>query len=112
MEECMKDNFTTYYTNGNLTEDEGSLKCDSAAQQTIDGKWSFNSDETKITFTNFNGYSGTIIFDIVEISTDKLSYRYTINNMSDLATITDTTGISSYITIQPGTKVTTNFSPK
>ncbi|HBX53343.1 MAG: hypothetical protein A2275_10435 [Bacteroidetes bacterium RIFOXYA12_FULL_35_11] len=110
--ECIKDNYTDFYTNSTFISYEGALKCDSASADSYSGTWSFSSDETSITFSNFNGVEGTFTFVIDEITKDKISLRQTLNSIGDLAIYTDTTGLSSMITMQPNTKLTLVFVPK
>ena len=42
---CIKDDFILFNTNGNYTDDEGALKCDSIDPQTQTGTWAFDSTE-------------------------------------------------------------------
>ena len=49
MDECSKDNYYRFETDGTWVVDDGATKCDSADVQTITGIWFFSSDETEIT---------------------------------------------------------------
>ena len=110
--ECVKDNYIDFYSDGKLISYEGTLKCDSASADTYLGTWAFSADETKITFSNFNGVEGEFTFTIDEITNDKMSFSQTLNSIGDLANYTDTTGLSSMVIIQPNTKITFVFIPK
>ena len=50
MDDCEKDDFLTFKTNGDAITDEGPTKCDPADPQTETGTWKFSTDEKKITF--------------------------------------------------------------
>lgn len=112
---CLEDNFTKFASNNTYVTDENTSKCNPTDPQTSTGNWNFNSDESKITLSNYNNSSKPTTFDVAEISADKLGFSLTINDKNDLANIIDTTGISASlnnVTIKPGTKLTINFKPK
>lgn len=85
MEACEKDDFMTFGTDGNGSEDEGATKCDPADDQTTSGKWSFYDNETKLIIT-VDGDADTA--DIVELteSTLKLKYSEPALEMSSMLT--------------------------
>lgn len=49
MDDCAKDDFMTFKTDGSYTTDEGASKCDEADPQTSQGTWAINADETQMT---------------------------------------------------------------
>lgn len=49
LQACEKDNISKFSTNGSLIYDEGTTMCSTTDIQTMNGTWSFNIDETKIT---------------------------------------------------------------
>jgi hypothetical protein len=69
IENCTKDDCTTFKSDGTLTFDEGATKCDPTDPQTSSGSWSLSADEKSLILTE----SGTSFsFTIVEINEDKL----------------------------------------
>ena len=50
-ESCEKDNVLTFAAGNKLTTDEGATKCSPDAPQTVAGTWAFDSNETKLSFT-------------------------------------------------------------
>ena len=62
---CVKDDVTTFKTNGTAEGDEGASKCDALDPQTYSLTWSFASNETKI---NLDGNE----FNLVELTATKL----------------------------------------
>lgn len=48
MEACVKDDHTTFYTNGTAELDEGATKCSDSDPQTIPLTWQFAQDETEL----------------------------------------------------------------
>lgn len=68
---CIKDDVTTFKTNGTAEGDEGATKCDAADPQTYSLTWSFTSNETKI---NIDGDE----YNLIELTatTIKISSSY------------------------------------
>lgn len=60
MENCSKDDFMKFNSNGTLIEDEGSLKCDPEDPQTETSNWTLNEDTRILTITYSGGDSETI----------------------------------------------------
>lgn len=112
MQACTLDNFMTFKSDHTFISDEGTLKCDTTVPQTTSGTWSLNPDETKIVFSSFNGFEEEVIFDLIELTYEKFSFRYIINGIGDLAPYMDTTGLATTVTIEPGTKFTITMVPK
>jgi hypothetical protein len=56
--DCSKDDFTTYYANGNAQGNEGPTKCDADSPQTDDYNWVFKENETIL---NDGGLDYTIL---------------------------------------------------
>jgi hypothetical protein len=48
MDECIKDDHTTFFANGTAELDEGATKCSSNDPQTMTLTWTFNQDETQL----------------------------------------------------------------
>jgi hypothetical protein len=48
MDQCIKDDHTTFMANGTAELDEGATKCDPGDPQTIPLTWSLNQDETQL----------------------------------------------------------------
>ena len=48
MDQCIKDDHTTFMANGSAQLDEGATKCDPGDPQTISLTWSINQDETQL----------------------------------------------------------------
>ncbi|MEO8583022.1 MAG: lipocalin family protein [Flavitalea sp.] len=51
-EECTKDDYSTFRTDGTAVSDQGSLKCDPNEPQSFNMTWAFNEERTKITIDN------------------------------------------------------------
>jgi len=49
MDDCEKDGFMTFKTDGKFITDEGATKCDPDDPQTSEGTWAFSTDEKTIT---------------------------------------------------------------
>ncbi len=51
-EDCSKDDWIKFNTNGSITEDEGTLKCDDDdPQQTTNGSWTLNESTSTLTIS-------------------------------------------------------------
>jgi hypothetical protein len=74
MGDCLKDNIRTFNIDKSLIIDEGTIKCMDASPQKSVGAWSFNSDETILTYTEW-GY--TQAFIIVELTKNILKVKWT-----------------------------------
>ncbi len=48
MDQCIKDDHTTFIADGSAELDEGATKCDPGDPQTISLTWSINQDETQL----------------------------------------------------------------
>ena len=48
MDQCIKDDHTTFMADGSAELDEGATKCDPGDPQTISLTWSINQDETQL----------------------------------------------------------------
>jgi hypothetical protein len=48
MDECIKDDHTTFFTDGKAELDEGATKCNASDPQTMSLTWSMNQDETQL----------------------------------------------------------------
>jgi len=48
MDQCIKDDHTTFFENGTAELDEGATKCDPSDPQTMSLTWSINQEETKL----------------------------------------------------------------
>jgi hypothetical protein len=48
MDQCIKDDHTTFNADGTGTLDEGATKCDPGAPQTVPITWSFQQNETEL----------------------------------------------------------------
>ena len=51
VEACEKDNFIMFNTDGTLTADAGTVKCDPSEDQVTNGTWKLISNDTKIQIT-------------------------------------------------------------
>lgn len=61
MEDCERDNITTFKTNGTYVTDEGTTKCDSKDKQTKEGVWKFTDNYTKMAIDNEDVKSVTLL---------------------------------------------------
>jgi len=66
---CIKDDFTTFKTNGTAEGNEGASKCDNADPQTYSLTWSFTSNETKLILDGDE-------YNLVELTATKLRISY------------------------------------
>jgi hypothetical protein len=70
VDDCNKDDFTTYKANKTYTDDAGATACQQGDPQTQSGTWDVNSDQTKLFLTDAN--QGNITLDLTEVSNTKL----------------------------------------
>jgi len=78
MNQCDKDDLQKFDENGVYTFDEGASKCSIDAPQSVNGTWSFNSDET-IASVSWGG--NTRSYSIIDLSSTKLVAKYsTVGN--------------------------------
>lgn len=68
---CIQDNFTKFETTGTYRNDEGATKCNSSAQQSVSGNWSFFDNENQM-------YIDQRPCQIIELSESKLEYKRTM----------------------------------
>ena len=94
VEDCTKDNFSTFKSDGSFVDDEGATKCDPTDPQTTNGTWAFQNSESKISITTGAGASAYTIpaADILTLdeSTFKISFQDSIGG--SLTTISVTWG--------------------
>ncbi len=76
LENCSKDDYTLFATNGTVTFDEGATKCDAADPQSTSGTWKFIENETKLVFSEM-GFSDTVNIGTLNETTLKLNYSFT-----------------------------------
>ncbi len=82
IENCVKDNTYLFKVSGEIIVNEGETKCDSTAkQESQQGTWAFNDDETKMIFTD-NDFLGEMKME---------SLRPTKFILSRTKTVPDTT---------------------
>ncbi|MDF9799004.1 hypothetical protein OKW21_004267 [Catalinimonas alkaloidigena] len=67
---CYKDNFLKFNKNGKFEMNEGSDICEDE-EQVSKGSWKFNTDESKITFTDEDGPQDV---EILELSEDEFIF--------------------------------------
>lgn len=67
---CYQDNFLKFSKQGNYEMNEGSDVCEDE-EQTSGGSWKFNTDETRITFTDEEGPNEV---EILELTEDELIF--------------------------------------
>ena len=48
MDQCIKDDHTTFFTDGTAELDEGATRCNSSDPQTMQLSWSIDKDETQL----------------------------------------------------------------
>lgn len=73
--DCVKDDFYTFKTDGNMILDEGATKCDATDPQTTTSTWAFNNSETIITVTDSDGDATDVT--LTELTEDKMVITYT-----------------------------------
>jgi hypothetical protein len=56
LDDCEKDNTSTFNTDKTYLDDEGGSKCDPSDPQTTPGTWAFNSDETILTLDSADSF--------------------------------------------------------
>ncbi|MCB0522375.1 MAG: lipocalin family protein [Lewinellaceae bacterium] len=72
IEDCSKDDKTTFEKEGTYKFDEGATKCDPADPQTTTGTWALSSDEKTLTVTE----SGLgLAYTIVSLTSNRLELR-------------------------------------
>ena len=87
MGDCLKDNIRTFNIDKSLIIVEGTIKCMDEAPQKSTGAWSFNSDETILTYTEW-GY--TQVCTVVELTRNVLKVKWTETFGGNTSTITIT----------------------
>jgi hypothetical protein len=70
---CDKDDFTRFDKNGSVTFDEGDSKCSVDSDQTMQGTWSFNSDETVVSVTS---QGEAISYRILDLTNSSVKIEY------------------------------------
>ncbi len=74
LEECDKDDLSTFFEDGSYQFDEGATKCDPDNPQIFEeGTWSFNADETVMTLVS-DGISTE--FTLITLNESTLEYSY------------------------------------
>ena len=83
LEGCIKDDITTFKTNGTAETNEGATKCDPLDPQTYSVDWVFTNNETKIEV-------GGEEFNLVELTATslKISYSYNVAGVTYTDTVT------------------------
>lgn len=81
LEDCDKDGTLKFNANGTYAEDEGTLKCDSDAPQTLSGTWVFNPGETIITRTETGGTPESAT--LVTLTAKSLVFSIIIDDAAD-----------------------------
>jgi hypothetical protein len=74
MDECEKDGFTKFKSNGVYIDDEGALKCNSSDEQTSEGVWKFISNESQLLIDNLDS------MNIELLTTDSLKVSITYDD--------------------------------
>lgn len=74
-DDCDKDDFTSFESNGVAIFDEGATKCNAADPQTTTGAWSLNDAETEFTLTE-DGVTDTWTIKELTESTFKLENTF------------------------------------
>lgn len=87
---CERDNFIKFNTNKTAVYDEGATKCSTSDPQTASAAWDFNSDATKLTFTDPSGSGLSIQEDILELTATTLRLRVTSSYTAGGITATST----------------------
>lgn len=87
---CERDNFIKFNTDKKAVYDEGATKCDTSDPQTASAAWDFNSDATKLTFTDPSGSGLSIQEDILELTATTLRLRTTSSYTAGGITATST----------------------
>lgn len=87
---CKRDDFAKFNTDNSYVGDEGPTKCSTSAPQTQVGKWSFNSDRTKLTLTDPTNPNTNKTFDLVELSATTMRLRESGTFTSGGITVTAT----------------------
>ena len=84
MEECDKDNFETFGSNGLWTMNNGTTMCDPSEEQVKKGTWIFSENETKLTMSDANSSETyqveSLSFDsfVTSVSTEILGIQTTV----------------------------------
>ena len=87
LEDCRKDDFSTYSTNGTGTIDEGPTKCDPADPQTKSLTWEFQDNETYVKVTDNNGPTR---MKIIELTATQAKFETRTLIGADSATVVST----------------------
>jgi len=83
LDDCEKDNTSTFNVDKTYLDDEGGSKCDTADAQTTSGTWAFNTNETVLTLDNTDSYNvvqndGNVLkLSSTEVDAG-ISYTYTV----------------------------------
>lgn len=70
IEDCDKDDCTTFKADKTVIFDEGATKCDPSDDQTITGTWSLSADSKTLTISDPS--SGPVAATVVELTDNKL----------------------------------------
>jgi hypothetical protein len=73
MEECEKDNFMTFYSDGTTITDEGATICDTGDPQQVTDHWTLSADEKTLTLISSED---TTAFTVKSFSASKISTTY------------------------------------
>ena len=85
---CNRDNVTCLIANGSAYVDEGASKCDpNDPQVNSSGKWWFSTDE-KAVLALLDGSPDTLASEILELSSDRLQFRQTLEVFGELRQVT------------------------
>jgi len=90
LEDCDKDNIYTFREDKTGTADEGTLKCDASAPQSVDFTWQFsgtNEDTISFSDTVFSGFQGDLTIKTLDEKSFVLSKDVTVPGLPASVTV-------------------------
>ena len=79
LDECQKDNISTFNANGTGTLDEGATKCDASYPQTTENAFGWEIANNKLTTTSTNPLVPILTSDILQLDNSTLKIKYNTN---------------------------------
>lgn len=74
-DDCEKDDFETYQSDGKFVDNNGTVKCSTSEKQTITDSYTLSADGKTLTYIYSDG-SGSLALQVMELTETKLVLRY------------------------------------
>ncbi|TGE19681.1 lipocalin family protein [Hymenobacter elongatus] len=93
---CSKDDILRFSADKTVVFDEGPARCDPSAPQTTKGAWDLTSNESKLIVQETANSSQGSLYDVTELTENKLSLRQSDVDQSTNTTYTITLTYSAF----------------